>query len=275
LECLGQLASLNPKDQNSQGTCASHGHPSPSCHDFRTLSDCQLRNAQSQAGLWQSKSKRWLGNNGPHRCARIQDLASVRPTQLEQILEQVPRTMLLIDLPIDESVIHPSLPPSIHPSTVSTAYPLRQVQPWIESTSPARHLEFLRRSTSWHVSHKCNILSRQPLMNSIIFKTQISIRLPVCCFAPAKTLSFGGNLHIERSQCANFKLSPLTVMYQRSTVPDRLFVIDHVHELQQNTSYQGAPPSLRHFWVFVTFLIRHCFGHCSDSSLTSTRVPKY
>ena len=116
MECLGQLASLNPKDQNSQGTCASHGHPSPSCHDFRTLSDCQLRNAQSQAGLWQSKSKRWLGNNGPHRCARIQDLASVRPTQLEQILEQVPRTMLLIDLPIDESVIHPSLPPSLHPS---------------------------------------------------------------------------------------------------------------------------------------------------------------
>ena len=119
MECLSQLASLNPKDQNSQGTCASHGHPSPSCHDFRTLSDCQLRNAQSQTGLWQSKSKRWLGNNGPHRCARIQDLASVRPTQLEQILEQVPRTMLLIDLPIDQSVIHPSLPlslpPSIHP----------------------------------------------------------------------------------------------------------------------------------------------------------------
>ena len=116
--------------------------------------------------------------------------------------------MLLIDLPIDQSVIHPSLPlslpPSIHPSTVSTAYPLRQVQPWIESTSPARHLEFLRRSTSWHVSHKCNIFSRQPLMNSIIFKTQISIRLPVCCFVPAKTLSFGWHLHIDSLQTSNY-----------------------------------------------------------------------
>ena len=155
-----------------------------------------------------AKAKGGSATMDPHRCARIQDLASVRPTQLEQILEQVPRTMLLIDLPIDQSVIHPSLPlslpPSIHPSTVSTAYPLRQVQPWIESTSPARHLEFLRRSTSWHVSHKCNIFSRQPLMNSIIFKTQISIRLPVCCFVPAKTLSFGWHLHIDSLQTSNY-----------------------------------------------------------------------
>ena len=71
--------------------------------------------------------------------------AHTRPGQCETHsigadTKKVPFTMLLIDLPIDQWIIHLSLH---HPSMGSTAYPLRRVQTWIESTLPARHLEFL------------------------------------------------------------------------------------------------------------------------------------